>query len=255
LVKAQARQYRYRPRAAQGTIGSSGNSARRYRGPSAVSRYSRAHGSRSRYLPLLAAAILGWALVLLLQHFTSSSGENGPRALALSGSKAITLAGGPSLNAAMVNGILAAYQSPLQGQGAALVTLSARYRVDDAVALAFFVMESRAGTAGEAVHTHSFGNLRPRPGQPALDGYRFYRTWLEGASDWFSVMRSLYLDHLGLNLVSTVVPVYAPSNDHNDPPAMTAGITQLVSCWRGALTRCPDRPSAIHALVAAAVRR
>ncbi|MGH2411709.1 MAG: hypothetical protein ACRDGS_15305, partial [Chloroflexota bacterium] len=85
---------------------------------------------------------------------------------------AVALAGPPSLDADRVNGILAAYGSPLRGEGKALVALSARYKVDDAVALAFFVMESRAGTQGEAVLTHSFGNLRPMPGAPALDGYR-----------------------------------------------------------------------------------
>jgi hypothetical protein len=192
-------------------------------------------------------------LVVLVLRFTSGTGVDRPRAVPLPESVPIALAGGPSLNAAMVNGILSAYRSPLAGQGAALVALSARYRVDDAVALAFFVMESSAGTAGEAVRTHSFGNVRPRPGQPALDGYRFYRTWLDGAGEWFSLMRSLYLDHLKLNTIGAVVPIYAPSSDHNDPSAMVAGITQLVSCWRGSIDRCPDQPPAIRALVTAAV--
>lgn len=161
----------------------------------------------------------------------------------------VAITGSPSLAAARVNGILAAYGSPLQGQGKALVALSARYKVDDAVALAFFVMESRAGTEGEAVLTHSFGNLRPMPNAPSLDGYRSYDSWLDGAAEWFQLIRTLYLDTLGLNTVEAIVPVYAPASDHNQPPVMVAGIHQLVACWRGYVPACPDDPAAVRALV------
>ncbi|HXT35416.1 MAG TPA: hypothetical protein VN837_07540 [Chloroflexota bacterium] len=162
---------------------------------------------------------------------------------------AVALAGPPSLDANRVNGILAAYGSPLRGQGKALVALSARYKVDDAVAMAFFVMESRAGTQGEAVLTHSFGNLRPMPGAPSVDGYRFYDSWLDGATEWFQLIRSLYLDTLKLNTVEAVVPVYAPSSDNNQPAVMVAGIHQLVTCWRGDVSACPDEPTTVRALV------
>jgi hypothetical protein len=154
-----------------------------------------------------------------------------------------------------VNGILDAYGSPLRGHGAALVALSAHYGVDDAVALAFFVMESRAGTQGEALRTHSFGNLRPMPNEPQLDGYRAYRTWMASAQEWFQVIRSLYLNHLGLRTVEAVVPVYAPSSDSNDPVTMIAGIHQLVTCWRGNAALCPDRPATLRHLVATGTAR
>ena len=162
------------------------------------------------------------------------------------------MAGAPSLNAALVDGILAAYGSPLHGHGAEIVTLSRRYQIDDAVALGFFVMESRAGTQGEAVGTHSFGNLRPMPNAPATDGYRAYGSWLESAAEWFRVLRSLYLNELKLTSVERVVPVYAPASDSNDPPTMIAGIRQLVRCWRGEPEHCPNDPPGVRALVAAA---
>jgi hypothetical protein len=162
----------------------------------------------------------------------------------------LPLAGKPSLDATRVNGILDAYKSPLKGQGKAIVALSAHYNVDDAVALAFFVMESRAGTQGEAVVTRSFGNLRPMPNAPAMDGYRQYDSWLEGATEWFQVMRTLYLDTMKLNTIEEIVPVYAPATDNNQPPAMIAGIHQLVACWRGNAAACPDSPSAVRNMVA-----
>ena len=162
----------------------------------------------------------------------------------------LPVAGKPSLDATRVNDILAAYGSPLKGQGKAIVGLSAQYKVDDAVALAFFVMESRAGTQGEAVVTRSFGNLRPMPNAPAVDGYRQYDSWLEGATEWFQLMRALYLDTMKLNTVEDIVPVYAPATDNNQPPVMIAGIHQLVACWRGNADACPDSPSAVRNMVA-----
>jgi hypothetical protein len=149
-----------------------------------------------------------------------------------------------------VDGILAAYESPLAGHGQELVGLSRTYQIDDAVALAFFVMESRAGTQGEAVATHSFGNLRPMPNAPSLDGYRLYSRWMDGATEWFSVLRSLYLDQLHLRSVEDIVPVYAPYSDSNNPATMEAGIRQLVACWRGSANACPGDPAAVRGLIA-----
>lgn len=163
----------------------------------------------------------------------------------------LTITGPPSLDATRVNDILAAYHSPLQGQGKALVALSTHYKIDDAIALAFFVMESRAGTKGEAVLTRSFGNLRPMPNAPATNGYRRYNSWLDGATEWFQLIRTLYINTLKLTTVEQIIPVYAPASDNNEPPAMVAGIHQLVSCWRGHVDACPDSPAEIRDLVAA----
>ena len=151
-----------------------------------------------RLILLLPALVLTWwlaahVLLHLESMLTSQGAQIRPHIQPLQGAT-ITLNGGPSLDAVMLNGILAAYHSPLSGHGVDLVALSTRYRVDDAVALAFFVMESRAGTQGEATATHSFGNLRPQPNQAQLDGYRLYANWMDGARDWFQLMRSLYLN-------------------------------------------------------------
>ncbi|HWE63945.1 MAG TPA: hypothetical protein VHB98_19700 [Chloroflexota bacterium] len=161
----------------------------------------------------------------------------------------LPIAGAPSLAAPLADGILAAYHSPLHGQGAQLVALSRQYRIDDAVALGFFVMESRAGTVGEALATHNVGNLRPMPDAAVLDGYSSYASWMDGTVAWFRVLRSFYLDTLKLSTVETLVPVYAPVWDSNDPSSMIAGIRQLVGCWRGDTASCPDDPPGVPALV------
>ncbi|MDB5075068.1 MAG: hypothetical protein JWO42_1247 [Chloroflexi bacterium] len=162
----------------------------------------------------------------------------------------LDVAKGPSLSASKVDGILAAYGSPLKGHGKDIVALSRTYVVDDAVALAFFVMESRAGTQGEAVTTRSFGNLRPMPHQPSYDGYRLYGTWMESAKEWFGLIHNLYVTQLKLRTVQDIVPVYAPSTDSNNPDTMVAGIKQLVSCWRGAVDQCPSDPASVPIIVA-----
>jgi hypothetical protein len=161
----------------------------------------------------------------------------------------LPIAGAPTLDVQLVNDILAAYHSPLRGNGAAIVALSGRYGIDDAVALGFFVMESRIGTQGEAVLTHSVGNMRPLLGQPSLDGYRRYATWMEGVDDWFRVVHDLYLGTLQLTSVESMVPIYAPAADVNDPPMMIAGIRQLVACWHGQVAICPSDPPGMAALV------
>ncbi len=195
-------------------------------------------------------AVLVWWLVAhhavpALKHPAATRGTpyvppNGP----------VRVDGGPSISAERLDGILAAYQSPLQGQGEHIVALSNKYKIDDGVALAFFVMESRAGTQGEAVATHNFGNLRPMPNEPARDGYRYYDTWIDGAAEWFRLMRDLYVNQLDLHTVAEIVPVYAPAADSNDPPTMTAGILQLVGCWRGTADQCPADPPGMPTVIA-----
>jgi hypothetical protein len=92
-------------------------------------------------------------------------------------------------------------------------------------------------------------------GDDAAFTYRGYGPWLDGATAWFQLMREVYLDKLKLTTVEAAVPVYAPYYDGNDPFSMTAGIRQLVQCWRGTLSACPSDPPRVGAIVAAARRQ
>ncbi|HWE63239.1 MAG TPA: hypothetical protein VHB98_16105 [Chloroflexota bacterium] len=140
--------------------------------------------------------------------------------------------GTPTISVALINQVLAAYGSPLAGQGQALYDLGIEYGIDPAYCLAFFVQESDAGTRGEAVLTHSVGNLRPESGAPSLDGYRYYDTWLEGAEDWYRLISNVYVEQWGLSTVDAIIPVYAPGGDNNDVASYITTVEQLVSAWR-----------------------
>lgn len=138
----------------------------------------------------------------------------------------------PTVSVAQIEQVLQAYGSPLAGSGQALYNLGVKYGIDPAFCLAFFVHESAAGTRGEAVLTHNLGNIRATPGYASLDGYRYYDTWLEGAEDWYKLIKNLYVQDWGLTTVDQIVPVYAPSADSNDPIAYVDDVEQLVSDWR-----------------------
>jgi len=100
----------------------------------------------------------------------------------------------PSLSAAQIDALLASYDSPAARLGPVLYDLGVQSGIDPAYSLAFFVVESSCGTREVARTTHSLGNIRCTPGYACVDGYRAYSTWADGARDWFTLMRSLYLD-------------------------------------------------------------
>lgn len=143
-----------------------------------------------------------------------------------------TVVGGPTISPAQINAVLAAYGSPMAGDGQALYNLGVRYGIDPAYCLAFFVHESSAGTQGEAVLTHNLGNIRAIAGLPSLDGYRYFDTWLDGAKAWYELISGLYIKQWKLATVGQIIPVYAPSGDSNDPTAYIDGVNQLVAEWR-----------------------
>ena len=157
----------------------------------------------------------------------------GPAArLALAPAGSFDLRGAPSVSAATMESVLAAYASPLAGHAQALIDLGVKYGLDPAYCLAFFVHESAAGTRGEAVITHSVGNIRAVAGAPSRDGYKYYGTWLEGAEDWYRLIAGLYVRDWKLTTVDRIIPVYAPSNDNNDTQAYTNDVQNLVTAWR-----------------------
>lgn len=145
---------------------------------------------------------------------------------------AFDLRGRPSVSPALIDTVLASYGSPLAGDGKQIYQLGIKYGIDPAFCLAFFVHESAAGTRGEAVLTHSVGNIRAVAGAPSMDGYRYYDTWLESAEDWYRLISNLYIQKWGLTTVDSIIPVYAPSGDNNDPAAYIDDVEQLVSAWR-----------------------
>lgn len=139
----------------------------------------------------------------------------------------------PSLSASFLDQVLRLAHSPAQGTGAALYALSEAYGVDDVFALAFFEHESRFGTTGVAVSTHSLGNIRCAGSPSCLDGYRAYPDWATGYDDWYRLIRDQYVTAWHLDTVETIVPTYAPTSDHNDVGAYITAVLTSVATWRG----------------------
>ncbi len=197
---------------------------------------------RSIAVTLLLAVVVLLALSYLgnMGHMPSSSlalsvvpatptGSLG-RAAAPVGSSSSIL-GRPSLSVAFINRVLSAYHSPAAGLGSVLYQDSLTYGIDDAYPLAFFLHESSMGNSGVATVTHSLGNIRCTPGWSCSSGYRSYATWAAGFLDWFHLMAYEYLPR-HLSTVPSIIPVYAPSADHNDEHAYIAAVLSAVLSWR-----------------------
>jgi len=141
--------------------------------------------------------------------------------------------GPSSITVDQIRRILTRYGSPALDDAQAFYDLGAARGIDPAYCVAFFIMESAAGTQGVARTTHSIGNIRALAGQPSFEGYRQYASWREGIADWYRLIDELYVRDLGLTTVDAIVPVYAPSSDNNDPEAYIVTVKRLVAGWRG----------------------
>src|SRR5712691_7372910 len=138
--------------------------------------------------------------------------------------------GGPSLQAAFVDRVLATYGSPAVGLGRALVADSLRFHIDDVYALAFFLHESTFGTTGVARFTRSLGNIICSGYPTCFAGFRSYASWQVGAWDWFRLIKEEYLPR-GLSTVQAIIPVYAPASDGNNPDSYIAAVLRAAAIW------------------------
>ncbi len=158
--------------------------------------------------------------------------------------EAYSVVGPPTISAAFIDQVLAAYHSPAAGTGQALYALGVEYGIDPVYALAFFWHESDFGTTGEARVTLSLGNERCIADRPCIDqangGYAQMFSWEDGFAHWYQLIYSGYVQgqvtipivgHV-CTTVDEIVPVYAPSRDGNDVTAYIAAIKQAVDTWR-----------------------
>lgn len=146
---------------------------------------------------------------------------------------AAPVVGPPSVDVALIRRVLQRYNSPAVDEAQAFYDLGVARGIDPAYCLAFFIIESSAGTQGVARTTYSVGNIRALSGQPSFEGYRRYENWREGIADWYRLIDELYVRELGLTTIDMIVPVYAPGEDSNDPQAYILTVKRLVAGWRG----------------------
>lgn len=138
----------------------------------------------------------------------------------------------PSVSAALIDQVLAEWNSPAAGQGALFYDLGVRYGIDPAYALGFYIHESGCGTLGVARFTMSIGNIRTTPGYRDYQGYRAYDSWEASIADWYKLIKELYVESWGKRTVAQIVPTYAPYGDNNDPPSYIANVQNLVDSWQ-----------------------
>jgi hypothetical protein len=144
----------------------------------------------------------------------------------------LSVVGQPSVDVATIRRVLQQYNSPAVGDAEAIYQLGVDYGIDPAICLAFFIVESAAGTKGMATETRSVGNIRATPGYVNHKGYRKYTSWREGAEDWYRLITRLYVGEWSLTTVEAIVPVYAPAADNNHPESYISTVRTLVRAWR-----------------------
>jgi hypothetical protein len=148
--------------------------------------------------------------------------------------------GTPTITADFIDRVLSAYGSPAAGTGQALYDLGVQYDIDPVYALAFFQHEDSFGETGIGAANQSLGNIRCSVGYTCQDGFRSYATWADAYQDWYNLILNGYVkgqitDSMVGHPCSTVdeiVPIYAPSSDHNDVTAYIAAIKHAVETWR-----------------------
>lgn len=162
----------------------------------------------------------------------TSSSANAAPALVANASSCYCVTGKPTITASFINQVLAFYHSPARGLGVALYNLGVQYNINPAYALAFFRHESQFGVLGVARATLSPGNVRCSVGYACIDGYRAYSSWTSGFTDWYRLIRNLYVNQWHLSTVEQIVPAYAPSGDHNNVTGYITAVEQAVSSWQ-----------------------
>jgi hypothetical protein len=150
--------------------------------------------------------------------------------------------GKPTITPEFINEVLASYHSPAAGKGQALYDLGVKYGIDPAFALAFFLHESTMGTTGVARTTLSLGNLRCIPARPCVTtggngSFAQMYSWEDGFEQFYRLIRNLYVSKWGLVTVDQIIPVYAPSSDHNNVQGYIGSLKHYVDTWHAGIIR------------------
>jgi len=191
---------------------------------------------------LVLLVVVLWVSSQFMGAMASQGGSKLAAALHLGASSddSYPVAGAPTISAEFINRVLSAYGSPAAGTGQALYDLGVQYGIDPVYALAFFLHEDSFGKTGWGAVNHSLGNSRCYGWSVCQGGYRSYAAWADGYQDWYNLILNGYV-HGQVSIpivghvcttVSQIVPVYAPSSDHNDVAGYIAAVEHAVDTWR-----------------------
>jgi len=176
----------------------------------------------------LIAPVVGYAALAWLEEVHGAPlGDYTPQTL--------TVRHAPRITEATFTRVLEGARSPAAAEAAACYAACVAAGCDPAVALAFFGHESTYGTAGLAVRTKNWGNLRRgRRGvvRPTATGpFAFYATWTDSLRDWCDLLAGPVYAGDGLHTVGQILPRYAPSSDGNAPARYAQAVCDSVNRW------------------------
>ena len=147
------------------------------------------------------------------------------------------IVGPPTINRRLFRQALENRDSPVTPLADEAYNICLAWGVNPAVALAFFVHESNAGTRGAAVRTRNWGNLRRGPGQLRVahtgvsGAFGVYASWLVSLNDFCKLLTGPLYAGAGLRTVSAVTPKYAPAADRNNPTTYAAAVNEMIARW------------------------
>jgi hypothetical protein len=149
----------------------------------------------------------------------------------------LNIKGPPSCTPEQIQTFLEKMGSPAakeQGFSQALHDACTKRGIDPAVAVGFFLQESTCGRYGRGHENHSMGNIKgTAPESGGSDGtFRRYGTWAEGARDWARLIDDSYVQKRGLQTLSQVISVYAPSSDGNNERGYVATVKGVVENFK-----------------------
>lgn len=146
------------------------------------------------------------------------------------------------IDATAFRAVLAAARSPALAESDAIYGALVAEGVSVLVWLGFGWVESKLATTGivAAYRTRNMGNVRSPevPGaativQTPRGPFASYPTWAAGARDWAARLTGPKYAGRGLTTLRTVIPVYAPGADSNDPESYIAAVLARIAAWGG----------------------
>jgi len=137
---------------------------------------------------------------------------------------------GPTITPQKIDEVLQQYHSPAYGRvsGQEVYDKSLQHGINPAVSLAFYVLESSAGTRGKGGRNNSWGNIR---GGDARDGYKSYDNIHASLDHFLNLLSGSGYVGQGRTTLGSILPKYAPSADGNNPARYMEDMAGLIRKW------------------------
>ncbi|HMO20244.1 MAG TPA: glucosaminidase domain-containing protein, partial [Candidatus Melainabacteria bacterium] len=136
----------------------------------------------------------------------------------------------PTITVQKIEEVLREYNSPAQGLGQLIFDLGVQHRINPAMALAFFVKESSAGTKGWAVKTNNWGNRKGTGPAGRAGPFMKYHSFEDSVKDWYPYIIRRYVNQ-GLDTLPTLIGTYAPNSDGNNEAGYVRAVMNMMRKW------------------------